>query len=336
MCVVNPRDVHCVRMRRTAAIPAALTLAAAALAATPAAAQRTPEPQAHEVRLDVDISVERQANGALIDGQYTFTPSKLNRVDEVVPILRRFVRHPSAVWVRIMRHGYSREPVTGASAGGILQLGPAYITGNAGIEYDIVDYDPGEHAYWALPFSGEVGFRPLEGLSIGAFYWARPVIGNSLDEFLVMQAERDGTDQKIGGRVAYATPTDRVYASLAGWGRIADWSFEGTNPGDLTIRGFGAEARLWLQVTSSFTFGLRLEAARDHWDNQRAGEEDRIGVETERDVGSVRGGAEVVYWHKGRFGFRFGLGGGYDAAPPTVNNRETGVLQIGLGVITRF
>jgi hypothetical protein len=316
-----------------------LLAAGVALAATPAAAQRQPEPQAHEVRLDVDISVEREANGAYVEGQYTWTPAKLNRVDEVVPILRRYVRHPSAVWVRILRHGYSREPVTGASAGGILQLGPAYVTATGGIEYNVVEYDPGEHAYWALPVQAEAGFRPAEGMSVGAFYTMRPVLKAVRDDFIPgAQAERDGNDQRIGGRIAYATPGDTLFASLAGWGRFADWTFEEFHPGDVSIRGLGADARVGFQLTSSFTFGLRFSIARDQWDNDREGDDEPafVGERTERDVVGLRGGAEVVYWHKGRFGFRFGLGGGYEGAPPTRNNRETGVVQIGLGVITRF
>ena len=333
---MRERAVHCVRMRRSSAIPVALFIA---LGAAPAFAQRQPEPQAHEVRLDVDISVEREANGAFIDGQYTFTPSKLNRVDEVVPILRRFVRHPSALWVRIIRHGYSREPVTGAAAGGILQLGPTYVSATGGIEYDVVDYDPGEHAYWALPLQLEAGVRPMEGLSVGAFYANRMVLGAVRDDRIPgLQAERDGKDQKIGGRVAFATPNDRLYATLSVWGRLADWTFVEFHPGDVTIRGIAAEARLTLQLTSSFSFGFRGSFSRDHWVNDRDDDDlaDFVGVETDRHVIGVRGGAEVIYWHKGRYGFRFGLGGGYDAAPPTRNNRETGVLQIGLGVITRF
>lgn len=338
MCAPAFADVHCVRMRR---LRLATVTACAVLAATaaPAAAQREAEPQAHEVRLDVDISVEREANGALVEGTYIFTPSKLNRVDEVVPILRRFVRHPSALWVRIIRHGYSREPVTGAAAGGILQLGPTYVSATGGIEYNVVDYDPGEHAYWALPLQVEAGVRPMEGLSVGAFYSNRLVLSAVRDERIPgLQAERDGNDQKIGGRVAFATPNDRLYLTLSGWGRIADWTFVEFHPGDVSIRGFGAEARLTLQLTSSFSFGFRGAVSRDHWVNDRLDDDlpGFVGVETDRQVLGLRGGVEVIYWHKGRHGFRFGLGGGYDGAPPTRNNRETGVLQIGLGVITRF
>jgi hypothetical protein len=314
--------------------------AALASGALPALAQsREPEPQAHEVSLSLDISVESEANAALVEAQYTYTPSKINRVDEVVPILRRFVRHPSAVWLRILRFGYTREPVTGGSVGGVLHLGPAYVGGDVGVQHDVVDYDRFEHAYWAAPFSLEAGLRPMEGLSVGAFYSARPVISTVLDDRLGFnQAERDGNDQRIGGRLAYSTPTDRVYATLSGWGHIADWTFSGFHPGDVTIRGIGAAARVAFQITSGFSISLRGEIARDHWDNQREDDDsdDFVGVDVDREVVGVRGGVDVDYWHRGRYAFRFGLGGGFEGAPPTVNNRETGVIQIGLGVITRF
>lgn len=351
MCATRGCDVHCRHMRRSffgsLAVCATLTLGA-----TTAAAQRTPEPQAHEVRLDVDISVEKEANGAFIEGQYTFTPAKINRVDEVVAILRRFVRHPSSFWLRIVRFGYTREPVTGAAAGGVVQLGPAYVAGDVGIEYNVVDYDPTEYAYWAVPFTLEAGFRPMDTLSVGAFYSGRTIVGTSLDSFQVNQATRGGLDQRIGARVSIATPNDRVYAIVSGWAHLADWTFTGsctgssspatcsavTHEGDVTIRGFGASGRVMFQLTSSFTFALRLEFTRDSWVNERLGDDaaNRVGVEVDRDVNGVRGGAEIAYWHKGRYGFRFGLGGGYQGAPPTVNNRETGIIQIGLGVITRF
>src|SRR5687767_13320637 len=110
-----------------------LAFAAVCLLAVPAAA-REAEPQAHEVRVDLDIAVERQANSASFDAQYTFTPSALNRTDDVVPILRRFVRHPSALWGRVRRLGYTRESVTGGDVGGILQLGPGYASGEVGLE----------------------------------------------------------------------------------------------------------------------------------------------------------------------------------------------------------
>src|SRR5262245_58375258 len=108
-----------------------LALAAATFIAFPAAA-REAEPQKHEVRLDLDVGVEKEANSAFFDAQYTFTPASINRTDDVVPILRRYVRHPSALWVRARRLGYTRESVTGGDLGGILHLSPAYVSGEVG------------------------------------------------------------------------------------------------------------------------------------------------------------------------------------------------------------
>jgi hypothetical protein len=34
--------------------------------------------------------------------------------------------------------------------------------------------------------------------------------------------------------------------------------------------------------------------------------------------------------------YAFGVGGGFEGKPPTVNARETGIEQLDLGVITRF
>src|SRR5688572_12106414 len=136
-------------------------VAAALLLLTVPAAAREAEPQLHEVRIDLDIGVERAANSAYFDAQYTFTPGSINRTDDVVAILRRFVRHPSSLWARIIRHGYTRESVTGGRLGGILNLGPAYASAEAGLEHDLVDFDPLEHAYWAVPLTVEAGLRPV-------------------------------------------------------------------------------------------------------------------------------------------------------------------------------
>src|SRR6188474_2578662 len=112
-------------------VAAALLLALS----TPAAA-RVADPQAHEVKLDLDISVESLANAALIDARYIFTPARIDRNDEVVPTLRRFVRHPSNVYVRALRDGYTREPRTGIFGGGRLDLGSFDVGGEVGAEYD--------------------------------------------------------------------------------------------------------------------------------------------------------------------------------------------------------
>jgi hypothetical protein len=317
----------------------ALAAAAMVLSSFPAAAAREADPQAHEVRIDLDIAIERQANAALFDAQYTFTPETLNRTDEVVPTLRRFVRRASAIWARVIRLGYTRESVTGGALGGILHLGPVHASAELGIEHDLVDYDPGEHAYWALPVTAELGFRPINLLSVGGFYTGRYIVGAIRnDKIPGLQAERSGTDHQIGVRLAYATPTDRLWIHLSAWRRMADWSFDEFHPGDVTIRGLGAAARVAFQLSPTFTLALRGEVHRDHWVNDRLGDDSPIfvGAELDRQVAGGSGGVEIVFWHRGRYGFRFGIGGGYEGAPPTVDNRETAILQIQLGMVTRF
>jgi hypothetical protein len=317
----------------------ARALALCCLAPSVAAAIE-PEPQQHEVRLDIDLQSERGASGAFVDAQYTWTPGALNRVDEVVPILRRFIRHKTALWVGIGRNGNTREQVTGARAGGIVQVldGRLYTSGEVGIEYDVLSYDRNEHAYWAAPVMVEVGARPLHLLSIGGFYAARPVVAASPSESVQTQAERSGREHRFGATLTGATPSDRIFATLSGWLVRSDWEFTGFHPGDLTVRGVGASLRIAFQLSSSFTLQLRGQLRRENWVNARAGDEmvNFVGVDLDRDVLFAHGDAEVIYWHRGRHGFRFGLGGGYDGRPPLVNSRETALFRIGLGLITRF
>jgi hypothetical protein len=310
-------------------------LAAVLGAAAPAAAR---DPQRHEVRVDLDLGLEREASAADLDAQYTFTPPAIDREDDVPPILRRFVRRPSAIWARVRRLGHSREPVTGAALGGVLHLGPGYAGAEVGVEHDVVAYDDTEHAYLAAPLSVEAGLRPTPRISVGALYSGRFVIGASPDDRLVAQAERSGADHRAGGRLAIATPGDRLFVDVSAWGRVADLRFDGFHPGVVTIRGLGAALRVAFQLGHSLSLGLRGELRRDHWVNGRAGDEDPrfVGPETDRQVLGALGVLELHFWHRGRHGFRVGLGGGYEGAPPTVDSRETGILQISLGVITRF
>jgi hypothetical protein len=77
---------------------------------------------------------------------------------------------------------------------------------------------------------------------------------------------------------------------------------------------------------------------RERWVNDRIGDDlaGFVGMDLDRDVLLAHGDAEVIYWHKGRHGLRFGMGGGFEGAPPIVNGRDTGVFRIGIGIITRF
>jgi hypothetical protein len=126
--------------------------------------------------------------------------------------------------------------------------------------------------------------------------------------------------------------------NVSAWGRLVDWTFAEFHPGDVTIRGLGVGARVAFQLTSSFSLLLRGEVRRDHWLNERLNDDDQhfVGRNLDRNVVGASGGVEVFFWHKGRYGFRFGLGGGYEGAPPTFDNRETGIVQLNLGLVTRF
>ncbi len=304
------------------------------------AAARTPEPQQNEVRIDMDIRVERGGNGAFFDAQYTFTPGGVNRTDEVVPLLRRFVRHPSALWLRVQRDGNTREQITGAKAGGVLQLADGLVYGSAegGIENDAVDYDPFEVGYWALPVTGEVGFRPTPLLSVGGFYQGRFILNATTDRAVKNPAERSGTEQRFGVTSTLATPNDRVYATVSAWLARSDWTFEGFHPGDMTARGYGASVRLALQTSSTFTIQLRGQIRAENWVNSRLGDDNPsfVGEDIDRNLIFASGNLDVIYWHRGRYGFRAGFGGGFESAPPTLNNRDTGIFSLTLGIVMRF
>jgi len=313
-------------------VAAALLLALS----TPAAA-RVADPQAHEVKLDLDISVESLANAALIDARYIFTPARIDRNDEVVPTLRRFVRHPSNVYVRALRDGYTREPRTGIFGGGRLDLGSFDVGGEVGAEYDENGYDDTEHGFFLVPFTVDAGFRPTELFRIGGFYDARPVVANRRNSRQMVQAERSGWDHRFGARATFSTPNDRVLLDASGFGRIATWTYtEEFHPGDISIQGFGGSVRVSFQVSATFSLALHGEVSRDNWTNERLGDEERVEGALEREVWNVLGGVEALFWFRGRYGFRFGLGGGYEGAPPVYNSRETAVAQINLGMIARF
>jgi hypothetical protein len=302
---------------------------------------RQPQPQRHEVRVDVDISTYQGGNSALVDAQYTFTPESLDRGDEVVPYLRRFVRHPSAVWARILRFGTTDEQVTGARLGGILQLasGRVYASGEAGIEVDSIDNDPAEPGYWAAAYTVEAGARPVELLSIGAFYSGRPVLSAKTTSNLVSQTSRDGNEHRIGGTLTASTANDRLYLTLSGWDTIADYTFTGIYPGPITVRGGGVSARIAYQATSTLSFQIRGLWRHEHWVDTRTGDDGstRVGVNTDRTINYALGNLEVIYWFRGRVGFRAGVGGGYSQSPPYVNlRRETAIAQLGLGLVSRF
>jgi hypothetical protein len=327
-------------MRRVAAIGLWLVPALAAAA--------EPDPQQHEIDVSVDIGVESGANAALFDAMYIFTPAGIDRRDVLPAIVRRFERHPSAVWARIAHLGATRETVTGIRLGGIYQPfdGALYLQGEGGVERDLTNFDRpttiqgGEYGYFAARLRGEVGFRPTDLWSIGAFYEARPVIGTDTDDSLPpsLQSERSGGEHTFGATTTFVTPGERLFATVDGFGYIADWTFTGFYPGDTTIHGFGADLRMAYQLTFWTSLQLRGTITSNHWVDARAGDSGQgvIVGPLDRQATSGGGALDLVYWHQSRFAFRFSLGGGYRGATPQHATRATGIFSLGIGTQLRF
>jgi hypothetical protein len=300
--------------------------------------EREPDPQRHELRLDLDISVANLANSALFDGQYTFTPGALNRHDEVVPALRRFVRHPSTLWLRVMRDGSSIDTRTGLHAGasGELLGGRLFGALEAGVERDEVNYDPRECGYDAAPFALEAGGRPAPLVALGAFYRGRPTIGAT--ECDPPNAERSGWEHELGGTFGVATSEDRLFVQLHGGYHVADWTFARSNPGTLTVSGARGGVRLLLQSSARLSWLFQATVSRETWDDRRPFDdiEEEVPKPLERDVVDAVADLGITYWHQGRLGFRFSVGGGYDGEKPIYNGKDRGVIRFGFGVVSRY
>src|SRR5262249_38670336 len=175
------------------------------LLAPPAPAQ---ELQYHEVSADADVSIESGTNTSTAALQYTLTPEGIDRQDEVIPSLRRFVRHPSSAFVRIFRKGsVSIESRTGVALGGGRHLFDRafYAGGDIGLQRNDVLFDDfmgGEGHYDILPFHLELGGRPVPLLSLGAYYFGEPIIGaQSGTDAPVNQITRSGGGKTLGGVV---------------------------------------------------------------------------------------------------------------------------------------
>src|SRR5262249_10715705 len=294
-----------------------------------------PDPQQHEIDVNLDINVEQGGNAALFDAKYTFTPSGIDRRDVLPAIVRRFERHPSALWIRAVPAGSTRETVTGLRLGGIYQPldGALYLEGEGALERDLLGFDNpvkiqgGEYGYFAARLRAGVGFRPTELWSVGAFYEDRPVIGTDTEDNLPksLQSERDGSEQTFGGVTTFVTPGERLMGRLEGFGYIADWTFKGFFPGDTTVHGFGADMRLSYQFTFWTSLQLHGSVTRNHWVDERAGDAAQSIVvgPLDRQVTSAYGDIDIIYFHQGRYAFRFGLGGGYRGATPHHHTRHS-------------
>jgi hypothetical protein len=307
--------------------------------AVPAAAQ---ELQYHEISAMADISIESGANTSTVDLQYILTPGGIDRQDEVIPALRRFVRHPSALYVQLHRRGASALTTdTSFAVGGVLHLfdGVIYGKGEIGINRTLVAYDETrEDRYDTVPFTLEVGGRPIPLLSLGAFYSGAPIIGSKPNDGALAadKITRDGNDHTIGGVVEFATPDDRLHVKVTGSFHIIDWTFTGPQPGDITVRGPGVTLKLVYQLSAELGIGLFGSFKREHWVDSRAGDEDIIGRDLDRQVKTLDVEGELVYWYRARFGFRFFVGGGFADAPPLLGQIYTGFGKFGGGIITRF
>ncbi len=323
----------------------ALAVALVPALAAPARAQREPEPQRHEVDIGIDVNVESGGSAALLDAQYTFTPAGIDRRDVVPAVVRRFERHPSSFWARAVHNGGTREAVTGARLGGILNLLDLYLEVEAGLERDLTLFDaPSEHGreygYFAARVHAGAGLRPSDLVSVGAFYDGRPVIGTDTDDNtpIDLQSERSGGEHTFGVTTTFATPGERLYATVDGYGYRADWSFSRVDAGATTVRGLGGGLRLAYLVTFWSTLQLRAQVRRDHWVDARTGDSDPsiVGASLDRQVITVLGALDYIYFHQSRYGFRISLGGGFEGAPPLYATRDRGVFSLGLGTMLRF
>jgi hypothetical protein len=311
------------------------------LLAVPVAAD---ELQYHEVSAMADIAIESGANTSTLDLQYVLTPGGIDRQDEVIPALRRFVRHPSFLYAAFHRRGATALTTdNGFAIGGALHLfdGVVYGKGEIGLQRTGVSYDDTrEDRYDTMPFTLELGGRPIPLLSLGALYSGAPIIGSKgADGIIASQIiTRDGSEHTFGGVVEFATPNDRFYLKLIGSFRRVDWTFTGPQPGDITVRGPGIQVKGVFQLSAEFGVGLFAMFRREHWVDDRVGDDDPalIGRDVDRQVKNLDIEAEVFYWHRAHVGFRFFAGGGFSDAPPLLGQIFTGFIKFGGGIVTRF
>lgn len=313
-----------------------------------AASAKEKDIERHEVAGDIDLNVVSLGNEAIFDLQYTFTPEGIDRNDEIPPILRRFLLHPAAVWVDIAHDGGTRDAITTFQLGGEVYPfdGHLYARAEGGFGRHLTIYDePSEFGYWFATLYGEVGFRPVSGVQVGAFYRGNPILGEDLDDKAPQQAQRSGLEQTFGAIVSFATPNDRLYGSLSGYGIVNDWKFKVCPtclyPGDETVRGFGGSARLSFQATMTVSFQIQGTIERNHWVDSRMSEDTHFMMQLQnltldKSVWSGLAQGDFIYWNSGRYAFRLSVGGGYQQAPPLVFARNTAIFHLGGGVLLRF
>lgn len=325
-------------------LAALLALAVTALAHT-ARADRTPVPQPHEIRADLDLAVADSANSAVVGLQYTWTPTALDRFDPVAPPLRRFVRHPNALWARLAHDGSILDTRSGVHAGGALHLfdGRLYGLAEIGAELDTVIYDTREDGYVAMPAQVEVGLRPAGMVSLGAFARVRSILDSTSDSLIVEPVTRSGEESELGGTATVLTPGDRLFLTLALARTSTAWTFTGFHAGEIDVSGLSAVLALNILATRSTSWLLRAQARREDWENDREGDSgaDFVGSKTNRLVWTASADMAMIYWFQGRLGFRVAFGGGLAEAPPIYYHgqgpgRFPGFGELGLGLVSRF
>ncbi len=322
---------------------AAAAVAVAAVSASPVVAQaREPQPQNNEIAFDVDATFGKSGNNdSNLLLVYSWIPGALDQNDEVVPALRRFVRQPSELNVRLQRQGDSYDSVTGLYGGGTAWLPGGTLFGSLdlGLEYDKVENEPFELENAFIAGSGriEVGGRVLPLLQLSAFYRYRPVL-LPLPETTAsnVEVERSGATHEAGVGFGFATSDDRL---LLGGGlgyRAIDWTFTDFHAGTIQGRALFASLRLSLQSSPKTSWFLRGEAATTDWINLREKQPDFTGLGTEGNVRSLQADAGLVYWFEGHWGFRISFGGGYIGQGPLLASQESGLFRVGVGFTTRY
>ena len=316
------------------------------LAGSAVAERDRSEKQTHEWTADIDITLSQLSSSALIDIGYTWTPETLERYDEVVPALRRFVRRPSSLTAHIRHDGSPLVTRSTLEGGGTLQLldGRAYLAGTGGIERALVNYSYDEDIYWSAPLGAEVGGRPLELLSLGVFYKLQPIFAATATDQIMVPAYRSGHEQWFGGTVTGSTPGDQLLATVRAAAYRADWDFEGFHPGPMDVRGLHAETHLSWQMSSTSSLTVDGRARRERWDNRRRDEEQAtfVGPDVERRVLALQADLGFLYWFRGYLGFHVFIGGGFETEPPLYYRDEgydvgtLGYGRFGFGFVSRY
>jgi hypothetical protein len=320
----------------------AAAVAGTTLAAPRAARAADPVPQNNEVEVNVDATFATQSNESLVDGVYRYYVAPLDKKDDVVPALRRFVHHPSTLFV----HGDRDSEVGGTSTylggGAEWWLGDrAFVGGEAGGSYvDVIRDDDAEGSYLDASLRAEAGFRPAELLHVSLSYKWTPVLYDLPPSGLPQsQAHRSGATHLALVGFGASSPGDTVLFTAHLGVRANRWSFAqpGYQPGDLDGTFGVADMRLSYQSDREKSWFISLRGYYGEWNNQRDIDDiSTIGGERKKNVFGVQGDLGFVYWFEGHWGFRVSMGGGYDGRPPLAHEVERGLIRFGVGFVSRY